>query len=77
MDKSQASKKLAFLTVMHGVVDTYTTLLPHILPQLLAKLGTVTGQNQLAGILMASGNAFNSFSQLITARFADRTKSVH
>ena len=77
MDKSQASKKLAVLTVMHGLVDAYATLLPHILPQLLLKLGIVSGQNKLAGILMASGNAFNSFSQLVTARFSDRNRSIH
>lgn len=62
---------------MHGVVDTYATLLPHILPQLLIQLGAVSGQNRLAGILMAAGNAFNSFSQLITARFADQIRSIH
>ena len=72
-----SSKKLAVLTLMHGVVDTYATLLPHILPQLLIQLGAVSGQNRLAGILMATGNAFNSFSQLITARFADQIRSIH
>ena len=72
-----SSKKLAVLTLMHGVVDTYATLLPHILPQLLIQLGAVSGQNRLAGILMAAGNAFNSFSQLITARFADQIRSIH
>ncbi|MBP95785.1 MFS transporter [Candidatus Poribacteria bacterium] len=72
-----SSKKLTVLTLMHGVVDTYATLLPHILPQLLIQLGAVSGQNRLAGILMAAGNAFNSFSQLITARFADQIRSIH
>ena len=77
MDKSRAPRKLAFLTIMHGTVDAYATLLPHILPLLLAKLDPTSGQNRLAGILMASGNAFNSFSQLVTARIADRTRSIH
>ena len=77
MDKSRAPRKLAFLTIMHGMVDAYATLLPHILPLLLAKLDPTSGQNRLAGILMASGNAFNSFSQLVTARIADRTRSIH
>ncbi len=77
MNQSSSKKKLAILTLMHGVVDTYATLLPHILPQLLVQLGVVSKQNQLASILMAAGNAFNSFSQLITARFADRIRSVH
>jgi FSR family fosmidomycin resistance protein-like MFS transporter len=76
---SSSHKQLYFLTYVHGVVDTYATVLPHLLPLLLAKLSPQTAsRNSLAGILIAVSSTFSSLGQVAFGRLADRgTRTMH
>ncbi|MCZ6680520.1 MAG: MFS transporter [Candidatus Poribacteria bacterium] len=71
-------KQLFLLTFAHAVVDTYSTTLPHLLPLLFRKLVSQTASwGSLAGQLIAISGVFNSLSQVIFGRLADRAKIVH
>ena len=71
-------KQLYLLTFAHAVVDAYATTLPHLLPLLFRKLvSPSTSWSSLAGLLIAISGVFNSFSQVIFGRLADRGRTAH
>ena len=71
-------KQLYLLTFAHAVVDAYATTLPHLLPLLFRKLvSQTTSWSSLAGLLIAISGVFNSFSQVVFGRLADRGRTAH
>ncbi|MCH8291583.1 MFS transporter [Candidatus Poribacteria bacterium] len=79
-DKSVSSpqNRLYFLTFVHLVVDSYATVLPHLLPLLLTKLASQTvARNSLAGLLISVYSTFSAFNQVIFGWLADRVRTVH
>ena len=80
LDKSNTTlrHRLYLLTFAHAVVDTYATTLPHLLPLLFRKLVLqTTSWSSLAGLLIAVSGVFNSFSQVVFGRLADRGRIAH
>ena len=71
-------RQLYFLTFVHAVVDSYATVLPHLLPLLLKKLASGTAaRNSLAGLLIAVYSGFSSLAQVFFGWLEDRVRSVH
>ena len=71
-------KQLYFLTVVHTVIDSYATVLPHLLPLLLKKLASQTAaRNSLAGIIISVYSTFSSLGQLFFGWASDRFQTIH
>ena len=80
-------KQLYFLTVVHTVIDSYATVLPHLLPLLLKKLASQTAaRNSLAGIIISVYSTFSSLGpdllrlgirSVSDAPFCDLWRRVH
>ena len=71
-------KQLYFLTFVHTVIDSYATVLPHLLPLLLKKLASQTvARNSLAGIIISVYSAFSSLGQIFFGWVSDRGKTIH
>lgn len=71
-------KQLYFLTFVHTVIDSYATVLPHLLPLLLKKLASQTvARNSLAGIIISVYSAFSSLGQIFFGWVSDRVKTIH
>ncbi len=71
-------KQLYFLTVVHTVIDSYATVLPHLLPLLLKKLASQTAaRNSLAGIIISVYSTFSSLGQIFFGWASDRFQTVH
>ena len=71
-------KQLYFLTIVHTVIDSYATVLPHLLPLLLKKLASQTAaRNSLAGIIISVYSTFSSLGQLFFGWASDRFQTLH
>ena len=71
-------KQLYFLTVVHTVIDSYATVLPHLLPLLLKKLASQTAaRNSLAGIIISVYSTFSSLGQIFFGWASDRFQTMH
>ncbi|MCZ6680519.1 MAG: MFS transporter [Candidatus Poribacteria bacterium] len=71
-------KLLYFLTFVHTTIDSYATVLPHLLPLLLEKLASqAAARNSLAGILISVYSLFSSLGQVLFGWLADRIKTIH
>ena len=71
-------KQLYFLTVVHTVIDSYATVLPHLLPLLLKKLASqTTARNSLAGIIISVYSTFSSLGQIFFGWASDRFQTMH
>ena len=71
-------KQLYFLTVVHTVIDSYATVLPHLLPLLLKKLASHTAaRNSLAGIIISVYSTFSSLGQIFFGWASDRFQTLH
>ncbi len=71
-------KQLYFLTVVHTVIDSYATVLPHLLPLLLKKLASQTAaRNSLAGIIISVYSTFSSLGQIFFGWASDRLPTIH
>ena len=71
-------KQLYFLTVVHTVIDSYATVLPHLLPLLLKKLASQTAaRNSLAGIIISVYSTFSSLGQIFFGWASDRFQTIH
>ena len=71
-------KQLYFLTVVHTVIDSYATVLPHLLPLLLKKLASQTAaRNSLAGIIISVYSTFSSLGQIFFGWASDRFQTLH
>ena len=71
-------KQLYFLTVVHTVIDSYATVLPHLLPLLLKKLASQTAaRNSLAGIIISVYSTFSSLGQIFFGWASDRLQTIH
>ncbi len=66
-----------FLTFAHTVLDSYATLLSHLLPLLLTKLVSSAARNSYAGRFIAVYSVFSSLGQLVFGWLSDRVKTVH
>lgn len=76
--KLSPRKQLYLLTCVHAVVDTYATVLPHVLPLLLKKLVSQTSaRNSYAGVLISVFSNFGSLGQLPFGWLSDRVRTVH
>ena len=76
--KLSPRKQLYLLTGVHAVVDTYATVLPHVLPLLLKKLVPQTSaRNSYAGVLISVFSNFGSLGQLPFGWLSDRVRTVH
>ncbi len=74
----KARKQLYFLTVVHTVIDSYATVLPHLLPLLLKKLASQTAaRNSLAGIIISVYSTFSSLGQIFFGWASDRFQTLH
>ena len=71
-------KQLYFLTIVHTVIDSYATVLPHLLPLLLKKLASQTAaRNSLAGIIISVYSTFSSLGQIFFGWASDRSPTIH
>ena len=71
-------KQLYFLTVVHTVIDSYATVLPHLLPLLLKKLASQTAaRNSLAGIIISVYSTFSSLGQIFFGWASDQFQTLH
>jgi len=71
-------QQLYFLTFLHAIVDSYASLLPHLLPILLGKLAPQTiARYGLAGVLISVYNFFSSLNQVFFGWLEDRVKTIH
>ncbi len=71
-------QQLYFLTFVHTVLDSYATVLPHLLPLLLKKLASQTAaRNSLAGVLISVYSCFGSLGQVFFGWLSDRVKTIH
>ena len=71
-------KQLYFLTAVHTVIDSYATVLPHLLPLLLKKLASQTAaRNSLAGIIISVYSTFSSLGQIFFGWASDRFQTLH
>ncbi len=76
--KRSSNQQLSFLTFLHSVVDSYATLLPHLLPVLLARLAAhTTAKYSLAGALISVYNFFSALNQILFGWLEDRVRSIH
>ncbi len=76
--KRSSNRQLFFLTFLHTVIDSYATLLPHLLPVLLARLAAgVAAPYTLAGALISVYNFFSALNQIFFGWLEDRVKSIH
>ena len=76
--KLSPRKQLYLLTCVHAAVDTYATVLPHVLPLLLKKLVPQTSaRNSHAGVLISVFSNFGSLGQLPFGWLSDRMRTVH
>ena len=72
------NQQLYFLTFLHSVIDSYATLLPHLLPVLLARLAAhTTAKYSLAGALISVYNFFSALNQIFFGWLEDRVRSIH
>lgn len=75
---SSSQKQFYFLTLLHTVLDSYATLLSHLLPRLLEKLATSPAtRNSLAGNFISIYSVFSSLGQILFGWLSDRVRSVH
>ena len=70
-------KQFYFLTFTHTVLDSYATLLSHLLPLLLTKLVTTAARNSFAGTLVSLYSVFSSLGQILFGWLSDRVRTVH
>lgn len=78
LPKRSSNRQLYFLTFLHMVIDTYATLLPHLLPVLLARLAAGTAARYtLAGALISVYNFFSALNQIFFGWLEDRVRSIH
>lgn len=78
LPKRSPNRQLYFLTFLHMVIDTYATLLPHLLPVLLARLAAGTAARYtLAGALISVYNFFSALNQIFFGWLEDRVRSIH
>lgn len=70
-------KQFYFLTFTHTVLDSYATLLSHLLPLLLAKLVTTAARNSFAGTLVSVYSVFSSLGQILFGWLSDRVRTLH
>ena len=76
--KPSSQKQFYFLTLLHTVLDSYATLLSHLLPRLLEKLATSPAtRNSLAGNFISIYSVFSSLGQILFGWLSDRVRSVH
>ena len=76
--KRSPNQQLYFLTFLHSVIDSYATLLPHLLPVLLARLAAqTTAKYSLAGALISVYNFFSALNQIFFGWLEDRVRSIH
>ncbi len=76
--KLSPRKQLYLLTCVHAVVDTYATILPHVLPLLLKKLVSQTSaRNSYAGVIISVFSNFGSLGQILFGWLSDRVRTVH
>ena len=75
--KASSRKQFYFLTLSHTVLDSYATLLSHLLPRLLEKLATAATRNSLAGNFISIYSIFSSLGQILFGWLSDRVRSVH
>lgn len=76
--KLSPRNKLYFLTFFHYVVDSYATVLPHLLPLLLNKLVSQTAsRNSRAGDLISASFTFSALGQILFGWLSDRVKTIH
>ena len=74
---SSTRNQFFFLTFTHTVLDSYATLLSHILPRLLDRLASAATRNSFAGILIALFFIFSSLGQILFGWLSDRVRTVH
>ena len=74
---SSTRNQFFFLTFTHTVLDSYATLLSHILPKLTERLASAATRNSFAGILIALFSIFSSLGQILFGWFSDRVRTVH
>lgn len=74
---SSTRNQFFFLTFTHTVLDSYATLLSHILPRLLDRLASAATRNSFAGILIALYSIFSSLGQIFFGWLSDRVRTVH
>ncbi len=70
-------KQFYFLTFTHTVLDSYATLLSHLLPLLLTKLVATAARNSFAGTLVSLYSVFSSLGQILFGWLSDRVRTVH
>ena len=76
--KSSPHRELYFLTFLHAVIDSYATLLPHLLPILIRKLAPETSARYgLAGLLISVYNFFSALNQVFFGWLQDRIRTIH
>ena len=76
--KRSPNQQLYFLTFLHTVIDSYATLLPHLLPVLLTRLAAqTTAKYSLAGALISVYNFFSALNQIFFGWLEDRVRSIH
>ena len=76
--KRSPTQQLYFLTFLHTVIDSYATLLPHLLPVLLTRLAAETAARYtLAGALISVYNFFSALNQIFFGWLEDRVRSIH
>ena len=76
--KRSPNQQLYFLTFLHAVIDSYATLLPHLLPVLLTRLAAGTAAKySLAGALISVYNFFSALNQIFFGWLEDRVRSIH
>ena len=76
--KHSPNQQLYFLTFLHTVIDSYATLLPHLLPILLKRLaGKTAAIYSLAGALISVYNFFSALNQIFFGWLEDRVRSIH
>ena len=74
----KSNRQLYFLTFLHTVIDSYATLLPHLLPVLLTRLAAhTTAKYSLAGALISVYNFFSALNQIFFGWLEDRVRSIH
>ena len=75
--KASSRRQFYFLTSLHTVLDSYATLLSHLLPRLLDKLATPTTRYSLAGNFISIYSIFSSLGQIFFGWLSDRVRTVH
>ena len=78
LPERSSNRQLYFLTFLHTVIDSYATLLPHLLPVLLTRLAAGTAARYtLAGALISVYNFFSALNQIFFGWLEDRVRSIH